>query len=75
MKRILILMVIFLSLFSYADDRFNSWLKAANAGNSNAQYLVALSYQQGLHVVRANDLAIYWHRQAASQGNRKLFMI
>ncbi|TAN66804.1 MAG: sel1 repeat family protein [Methylobacter sp.] len=43
-----------------------SWyLKAAEQGNANAQYNLALKYKTGQGVTKDDTKAAYWYRKAA----------
>ncbi|NEN75734.1 hypothetical protein F9B74_05255 [Pelistega sp. NLN82] len=47
------------------------WLKAADAGDSEAQYEVGCIYEEGKGVLSNIDEALSWYEKAATQGNIK----
>ncbi|MCC2599666.1 tetratricopeptide repeat protein [Sphingobacterium sp. FBM7-1] len=44
------------------------YTKSANQGNTNAQYNLALKYENGLGVSKSDSEAVKWYRKAADQG-------
>ena len=47
----------------------NWWKKAAEQGQTDAQYFLGLSYSLGLGLPKTQEQAIYWLRKAAANGN------
>lgn len=53
---------------NYAEA-YRQWKAAADGGNAEAQFDLALLYAQGLGVTRDLGTAMRWYRSAADQGN------
>lgn len=51
------------------SEAFKWYLKAAEAGDSDAQYTVAEMYQEGQGTRNSNELALQWYTASAEQGN------
>ena len=49
---------------------FELYQKAANLGNGNAQYNLALIYESGNGIEKNIDKAIYWYEKSAKQGHQ-----
>ena len=45
--------------------------KAANRGDSIAQYNLAYMYENGEGIEKDIDQAIYWYKKAAEQGDKE----
>ena len=50
-------------------DAISRWLELANAGNAEAQFQLAWSYDMGSTVFQDRQQAAYWYYKAASQGH------
>lgn len=48
---------------------FEEFLAAANEGDANSQFNVAMMYEQGIGVTKDEKKAVYWYNKAAMQGN------
>jgi TPR repeat protein len=48
---------------------FQEFLAAANEGDPDSQYNVALMYEQGIGVVKDEKKAFYWYDKSAKDGN------
>ncbi|WP_163366756.1 tetratricopeptide repeat protein, partial [Klebsiella aerogenes] len=46
------------------------YTKAAEQGHADAQYNLAVSYDEGEGVERDGSKAVFWYTKAANQGNR-----
>ena len=57
----------------YSDKKYEQaiywWQKAADAGDSGAQYRLAICYQNGNGVVKDIEKAVYWWQKAAGAGD------
>ena len=54
---------------SNVGHAFGWYLRAAEAGDAEAQYMLALQYEQGLRIEGADlEKAEYWYRKAAENG-------
>lgn len=74
MKKLTLLTTTLMLTFSLTaqaliGDEFNSNLKKAKLGDSNAQYTVAVAYAQGDFVPKDEKEAIKWYEKAANLGN------
>lgn len=50
-------------------ETFKWHLKAANQGDSDAQYNLGEMYEEGTGTLKDDKQAVYWYRKAADQGN------
>lgn len=67
-KIILSLCLLFICAFGFAQTA-NDYRKAAEQGNAEAQYKLALCYLYGSGVAQDYSLTVYWCRQAVEQRN------
>ena len=51
------------------DEAFAWWMRAAEAGDARAQYMVARSYKLGEGVGKDEEEAFRWYLRSAEQGN------
>ncbi|RIA82378.1 hypothetical protein C1645_835445 [Glomus cerebriforme] len=49
---------------------FELYQKAANLGDSIAQYNLALMYEKGDEIKKDKNQAIYWYEKSAEQGDK-----
>ncbi|RIA98188.1 hypothetical protein C1645_813041, partial [Glomus cerebriforme] len=49
---------------------FELYQKAANLGDSTAQYNLAMIYETGIRIERNINQAIYWYEKSAEQGDQ-----
>lgn len=48
---------------------YESWIKSARKGQSNAQFNLGLILEQGIGVKKNLSQAVFWYRKAAAQGH------
>ena len=70
MLRFFILLSVLASFVTHADN-INTLITQAQANNVQAQYALALEYQQGKTTPRDLAEALYWFEKAAQAGNSK----
>ena len=68
MKKLLLVSILILFIYSISYADINQTKKAADQGNAKAQYNLGVMYDKGTGVAQDYKEAIKWYQKAADQG-------